>query len=190
MGKYIWPHQISEAAYWYLCLLREASKATSLDELLSKIDSDPFFGVKPSRRQVQRQLYRFVKNGLIERHGSHIQSRYSINTKGLARLEQLSFAKEPLKPVTWDGLWRLVIFDIPEVQREARYHIRRLLKELGFAQLQLSVWIHPLPLLSAFKQIQQAYGIQERLHMLEVINFKAPKLVEEVFRKRYPDLLN
>lgn len=41
----------------------------------------------------------------------------------------------------WDGLWRVVIFDIPEDNRKAREFFREKLKDLGFAQLQKSVFI-------------------------------------------------
>lgn len=44
------------------------------------------------------------------------------------------------KPEKWDGLWRLVIFDIPEDKRLARGIFRKKLKELEFTQLQRSVF--------------------------------------------------
>ena len=40
----------------------------------------------------------------------------------------------------WDGVWRLVIFDIPEDQRVARDLLRFKLKEWGFMKIQRSVW--------------------------------------------------
>lgn len=36
----------------------------------------------------------------------------------------------------------LVIFDIPETRSQARHEFRRLLKSLGFSQVQLSVWVN------------------------------------------------
>lgn len=41
----------------------------------------------------------------------------------------------------WDGFWRVIIFDVPESQRAARDLLRKKLKELGFYQLQKSVFL-------------------------------------------------
>lgn len=187
MGKYIWPHQISEASYWYLTVLRDVVGGITLDELLDKI-GDPAYGKKPSRRLLQRRLYNLAQSGLLEKNGSYKQSRFRITPAGVARLEQLSFIHYQPPPLQWDGHWRLVIFDIPETNREARDHVRRLLKELGFRQLQLSVWIHPLPLLKAFKEIRSAYGITAHLHLLEIVNFLPPAHLLADFATRYPNL--
>ena len=46
-------------------------------------------------------------------------------------------------PAKWDGKWRIVIFDIPEKFKKAREALRRKLKDLGFLELQKSVFILP-----------------------------------------------
>ena len=47
------------------------------------------------------------------------------------------------KPLKWDGEWRIVIFDIPEKFKKAREALRMKLKELGFLELQKSVFVLP-----------------------------------------------
>ncbi|OGZ79238.1 MAG: CRISPR-associated endonuclease Cas2 [Candidatus Staskawiczbacteria bacterium RIFOXYD2_FULL_37_9] len=48
------------------------------------------------------------------------------------------------KPETWDGKWRIVIFDIPEnKRRRMRDAMRQKLQGLGFYQMQKSVWVFP-----------------------------------------------
>ncbi len=47
------------------------------------------------------------------------------------------------KPVRWDGLWRVVIFDIPEHFKQGRNVLATKLKQLGFYPLQKSVFIYP-----------------------------------------------
>lgn len=44
---------------------------------------------------------------------------------------------------SWDGLWRMVIFDLPETQRQLRAKLRRELMAANFGCLQGSVWITP-----------------------------------------------
>jgi len=43
----------------------------------------------------------------------------------------------------WDGKWRIVVFDIPEKKKGVRNALRRKLKELGFYELQKSVFVFP-----------------------------------------------
>lgn len=45
----------------------------------------------------------------------------------------------------WDGKWRMVIFDVPEMDRAQRARIRRFLWKEGFGSLQQSVWISAMP---------------------------------------------
>lgn len=47
------------------------------------------------------------------------------------------------KPDKWDGLWRVIVFDIPEDMRLARNMFRDKLKDWGFYRLQKSVFIYP-----------------------------------------------
>lgn len=47
------------------------------------------------------------------------------------------------KPTQWDGVWRMVLFDIPERFKGARHALLHKLKELGFYPLQKSVFIFP-----------------------------------------------
>ena len=55
----------------------------------------------------------------------------------------------------------------PEKFRRERNMVRELIKQLGFLQLQQSVWAHPLPCLEQFKKIRDAYGIESHLLLLE-----------------------
>ena len=47
------------------------------------------------------------------------------------------------KPVKWDGLWRIVIFDIPERKKVERDGFRWKLNQMGFYRLQDSVFVMP-----------------------------------------------
>ncbi|MDP1689863.1 MAG: hypothetical protein Q8L52_01525 [bacterium] len=43
----------------------------------------------------------------------------------------------------WDGRWRMVAFDIPERRRAIRSRLREVMREIGFARLQDSLWVYP-----------------------------------------------
>lgn len=112
---------------------------------------------------------------------------YELTNKGKSRLNMLEF--EMLQQTAiWDKTWRLVIYDIPEENRKARDTVRRLIKRLGFAQLQQSVWAHPLPCLDEFQQIRDSYGVQNHILLIETPHTIDHDSLLEKFQKSYPDL--
>lgn len=67
----------------------------------------------------------------------------------------------------WDGLWRLVIFDIPEDQRIARDLLRFKLKEWGFKQIQKSVWATKRNCTLVMRKFIKELGISQWVLVLE-----------------------
>ncbi len=69
---------------------------------------------------------------------------------------------------TWDAKWRLVIFDIPEKERKYRQELRQKLLELGFGQIQNSVYISPHPVLAVVSRLTRDWGIRQFVKLMEV----------------------
>jgi len=103
-----------------------------------------FSGKPMFKRKTRDTFYYLKKKGLIriEKKNKNI---YMFLTKegekeaGRYQLNEM-YIKKPKK---WDKKWRLIIFDIPENHRIKRDLFRGKLKELGFYQLQKSVWVYP-----------------------------------------------
>lgn len=53
----------------------------------------------------------------------------------------------------WDGGWRLIFVDIPEKKRFHRDRIRKIVRRIGFRELQKSVWAYPYPVPSFLKGV-------------------------------------
>jgi len=70
-----------------------------------------------------------------------------LTEKGKKIVKEILFDEMKIeKQKTWDGKWRIVIFDIPErKRRNMRDAMRQKLRMIGFFQLQKSVWVHPYP---------------------------------------------
>ena len=67
-----------------------------------------------------------------------------INDAGLKRTLRFNLDKLKLKnPGRWDGLWRIIIFDIPEKYKRARDAFAVKLLDLGFKAIQRSVFVYP-----------------------------------------------
>lgn len=67
----------------------------------------------------------------------------------------------------WDGLWRIVLFDIAEEQRKVRDNIRRKLKNLGFAMFQKSVWMTPFDVAEEVVEFVRKSGLKGPVEILE-----------------------
>ena len=72
---------------------------------------------------------------------------------GREKIIKLVVKKKKDKKYRWDGRWRGIIFDIPELNRRDRSFLRKELHWMGFKELQKSVWVVP-------------YNIEEELRAL------------------------
>jgi phenylacetic acid degradation operon negative regulatory protein len=92
-----------------------------------------------------RQIALLEKQRFIERKSGTLDARvYRLTAQG--RLHALG-GRDPTVQWsrTWDGRWRLVLFDLPATQNSQRVRLRRYLRDRGFGYLQNSVWITPDP---------------------------------------------
>ncbi|TSC57769.1 MAG: hypothetical protein Greene041679_256 [Parcubacteria group bacterium Greene0416_79] len=103
-------------------------------------------------KEIDRQyLYRIVREFYEDRLVSEEDNGDGTKTivlteKGKKRAFAFNFSKIKIKmPRFWDGLWHIVIFDIPEKYKIARFALREKLLDLGFLQYQKSVYFHPYP---------------------------------------------
>jgi len=95
------------------------------------------------RSRAQRAIDRLIKQGYVQRTGNK-KSQFELTSRGEALLTRLTLGEARYKPPErWDGKWRIVIFDIPEVRHLSRDHLRNFLQRIGFLMLQASVWVYP-----------------------------------------------
>jgi DNA-binding transcriptional regulator PaaX len=97
-------------------------------------------------RRLQRQLARLETAGSITiSSGSAIDQRL-LRLTGETRRRLIGGVDPEVEWARgWDGIWRLVAFDIPESACALRTQLRRRLHEFRFGWLQNSVWISPHP---------------------------------------------
>jgi DNA-binding transcriptional regulator PaaX len=88
---------------------------------------------------------RLVAKGQAEWIKREGKTSLRITEKGRKELafEQAKIALLTRKKKRWDGRWRMVVFDVPEPRRRVRTRLRGIMREIGFARLQDSVWVYP-----------------------------------------------
>lgn len=146
--------------------------------------TSPYFGVnlmryfkrarkykKSERKNIYNAFYRLRKNGCLELNLKNHQLYISLTEKGkkMAGRFQINFLKIK-KPLKWDAKWRLVIFDIPNFHGIKRSVFRGKLKELGFYQLQKSVWVHPYNCRDEINLLREFFGLSRKEIRLIIAN--------------------
>lgn len=110
----------------------------------------------------------------ISEKGKKHVLKYDLATYGIAK-------QEP-----WDEKWRIVFFDIPKGEERARKALREQLKNLGFYQMQFSVYVHPYPCFKEIAYLREIYAIP---HMVKLATVEKLENDEDL-RKHFKLSLN
>lgn len=100
---------------------------------------------KIDRRNLIRSLRNLHDYGYIDwKEKSNGTYEVVITKKGKSCVRFFDIDDMVIKrPKHWDGKWRIVFFDIPEKKRRARNALREKLRDLGFYEMQKSVFAFP-----------------------------------------------
>ncbi len=93
------------------------------------------------KKNLERALLRLQEYGLVAKS----DGIFSLTKKGKSLADKILGYKQRLEE-EWDGKYRLVIFDIPEIYRHHRNWLRQELYFLGYKRLQNSVFVSKLSL--------------------------------------------
>lgn len=155
-----------------------------VDAVLKALDPVTIKLIEKANKNPEKEISRLI---YYAKNRGYINAELQTTITGINRLKKLEFTYlEMDKP--WDKKWRIVMYDIPEDQKVAREQIRRLIKQLGFVQLQRSVWIHPLPCLKQFEQIKEANGLGDALILIETRRLSGSRKFEKHFTDLYPSI--
>lgn len=107
-------------------------------------------------------------------HGIHRLQRLELDTLSIAT------------PDEWDGIWRMVTFDIPARRHESRYIMTSQLRRLGFVLLQNSIWLHPYPCFAHVETIVTYANLAQYVSLAELR--RLDPLSEKRMLRHFPEL--
>lgn len=122
-----------------------------------------------SSKDFYNTLYRLAQQDIIEQKGAGM----SLSAEGAKVLGRL-------KPKR-DGIWKLVLFDIPEKQKKVRIILRAKLKALGFVKWQNSIWISPFKLDEEIEQELNELGKKFFIRLIKTTNINHVDDLEKLF---------
>ncbi|MEK7520177.1 MAG: hypothetical protein AAB581_02990 [Patescibacteria group bacterium] len=122
------------------------------------------------QRTLQRAIRTLYRSNLVgyEEHGDGMVA-LTLTEDGAQRVLQYSLGTMTIPtPALWDGYWRVVAFDIPERLKKGRNAFSAKLKELGFLQLQKSVFIFPHECKNELDFVIEAFSLRPFVRVLLV----------------------
>lgn len=109
-------------------------------------------------------------------------TRLVLTEKGKRKVLQYRFEDMIIpRPSQWDGKWRLAIFDIPSAHAKKRDLWRWKLKQLGFLQLQRSVWVHPFPCRDEIDFVTEYLDLSSFVRIVEAMDFDGNREIRKIF---------
>lgn len=98
--------------------------------------------------------------------------------------EVLKYKWSDFKPKSgkWDGLWRMVYFDIAEKERKRRDELRGFLKLLGMEQIQESVMVSPYDVSGEVKYLREILGIPNAVKLAVLKWIENEEELKEIFK--------
>lgn len=131
--------------------------------------------------EIKKTFRNLERSNLIKIKEDQDEITLFITEKGQKRVLRYNFDAIKINNETkWDGKWRLIISDIPERQKAARDALRRKLLDLGFLQLQKSVWLCPFECKNEIDFLRNFFDVGQYIHYLIV-----EKLENENFYKNH-----
>lgn len=176
----------------------------AVNVLLRAIGSDGLSGVKVHAHTLGAALDRLAPSDLpadvraraiteIKRQAlietTHNGSVWEIqpSVKGIHRLQRAQVENVTIpRPSSWDGLWRMVTYDVPRANSAQRRLFARQLERLDFIMLRESVWFHPYPCFAAVEEIMSYCGLQRYVTLAEIGRIDNISLMK--LRRAYPSL--
>ncbi|NNC89297.1 MAG: hypothetical protein HKN82_12625 [Akkermansiaceae bacterium] len=142
MTKLLPTEFLRDRGYEALLVLSAFGALSLRPTLRHAVELDTRIGKALSRRADLRQLQ---SRGLVEE--AACKGGAILRLTELGRIA-LAGGRDPQQAWSrpWDGQWRLLTFDLPRRETQARARFWRWLRRNHFGRLQGSVWIHPDPL--------------------------------------------
>jgi len=135
-------------------------------------------------RRYRRAFHDLRREGSIRVVRQKQKLKLILTDKGIKRLSKLSIhALNIKKPKSWDGKWRMVMFDVPEQMRWSRNQIRNILKRLRFEAIQKSVFIHPYPCEDTINFLRTYYKLRPgEFYIFEAKVLEGENVLREHFK--------
>lgn len=129
-------------------------------------------------RQILKRMHQQKLVEVVEKNGEQI---VKITKNGKKKLLKFNLDKMELKNKSWDGKWRIIIYDILTSKRGEANLFRKTLKRLKFLKLQRSVYLTPFKCYDEIEYLRQICNINREVQILTISGLENEKAYREYF---------
>ena len=123
---------------------------------------------KINQRALTKAINSLYRSNLLEQKNNRDGTvTFVLSRNGKREALTYNLDKMSIPKLTWDKVWRLVLFDIPEKKKKIREVFRYHLKRLGFVELQRSVFILPFKCRDEIDYLIEFYNIRRFVRFVE-----------------------
>jgi phenylacetic acid degradation operon negative regulatory protein len=137
-----------------------------------------------NEQSVRAAISRMNKQDWIQAEKIGNKSYYSLTDRGVKRIEEAAERIFKLKPVKWDGKWRIFMYSIPEEIRNIRDELRKELVWSGFGTMSNSCWISANPLEKQVQDLIHKYDIESYVDFF-IAEYKGPHENKNIVEKSW-----
>ncbi len=148
-------------------------KTVSQNPGIATKDLFPTFSRSQSYKAFYNTVYRLIEQGYLVRRDTLHGMTLFINEEGTKLINRFNPEK--------DGVWKLVIFDIPEKQKYVRVVLRAKLKSLHFKKWQNSIWVSPYALDDEIESELNELAKKFFVRLIKTSNINYTKDLEALF---------
>ena len=153
----------------------------NLIKVLSKRNNR--FSKSYSEKDTKQAMQNLKRSSLVIFKEKDGKFSIELTEKGKRVLKEIDISElKNKKPSQWDGLWRIVIFDIPEGKKYGRSALRDKMKEVGFYQLQKSVWVFPYECEKEVDLLVEVFDINSFVNIITAKKIKDDEKLKKYFK--------
>lgn len=132
-----------------------------------------------SEQSIRSAVSRMCRAGLLQVRRNGLKSYYSLTKDGFGLLDKGAQRIFERKGNGWDGNWSIVVYFIPEENREVRDRLRLELSLIGYGPLAPATWISPHNLTGEVEEIAEKLRIKEYVQTFQAQHkgFSASKAI-------------
>lgn len=135
-----------------------------------------------NEQAVRAAISRMSKQGWVESTKQGNKSYYFLTERGMKRMQEAANRIFKFQPQDWDGKWRMLMYTIPEIKRNARDEFRKELVWSGFGAMSTSTWISPNNLDKQVVDLIEKYDIESYVDFF-IAEYKGPNESKQLVEK-------
>jgi len=158
-----------------------ALTAPNAIRMLKPLIDDDYQWDKFYPSSIERTTLRLWRKGFVEIKKTSDGYLVQITKRGMRQVFEYDVDSMSI-PIQdkWDRKWRMVFFDIP-AKEKVRDVFRRQLVEMGFFQMQKSVYVFPYPCSSEIQFLREVYGIPHKVKLAVVEKIENDQDLRHIF---------